>query len=565
MTCYNGDMMTLQGIWHNLTGRKEKAAVAPVMVEPQPQPAAPVTNIHLDIAPHDPLLAYVQNNRGVIELERLNLDSPALRQLREAEVQLVVPLVSQTELIGFISLGQRMSDQEYSSDDRKLLADLAVQAAPALRVAQLVRQQQLAFVERQRIEQELKVARLIQQTLLPQAVPDIDGYAVAAYYKPAREVGGDFYDFIYFADGKVGLIVADVTDKGVPAALVMATTRSILRAAAERLVAPGAVLARTNDVLCPEIPPKMFVTCFYALFDPATGHVRYANAGHDVPYRYTASGVTELRATGMPLGLLPGMGYEEKEATLQAGEYVLLYSDGLVEAHNPDREMFGFPRLQDLLADHADGATVNEFLLQQLATFTGEGWEQEDDVTMVVLQRLRRDVEREVWGVGGETTFHTPQPQRPHPTPYNLVQGQLLASFAVASAPDNEREAMLRVAEVVAGLPLTTKQVDRLKTAVSEATMNAMEHGNQYDPDKPVLLSVAQSETAVSVRITDQGGGVPARDAALPDLTAKLAGEQSPRGWGLFLIKNMVDEMNIYQDEQHHTVELVVNFVEIGD
>jgi serine phosphatase RsbU (regulator of sigma subunit) len=272
--------------------------------------------------------------------------------------------------------------------------DLATQAAPALRIAQLVQQQKLEAIERERIAQELRVARLIQQTLLPQELPALAGWGVSAYYQPARAVGGDFYDFLYFPDGKVGFIVADVTDKGVPAALVMATTRTLLRAAAERLEAPGAVLARTNDVLVQEIPPKMFVTCFYAMLDPATGHLRYANAGHDVPYHYTANGVLELRATGMPLGLMPGMRYEEKETTLAAGDYVLLYSDGLVEAHNPAREMFGFPRLQALLADQTDGRSLNQFLLDQLTAFTGPGWEQEDDVTLVTMQR------EEEWRVG---------------------------------------------------------------------------------------------------------------------------------------------------------------------
>jgi serine phosphatase RsbU (regulator of sigma subunit)/anti-sigma regulatory factor (Ser/Thr protein kinase) len=551
-----GDMMTtLQGFWRNLIGRKDEATAIPEMAEAAaPQPTTQITNINLAIAPYDPLLAYVQNNSGVIEVDRLNLDSPALRDLRQAGVQLVVPLLSQSELIGLVSLGQRMSDQEYSSDDRKLLADLAVQAAPALRVAQLVRQQQLAFVEKQRIEQELKVARLIQQTLLPQTVPDIDGYAVTAYYQPAREVGGDFYDFIYFEDGKIGLIVADVTDKGVPAALVMATTRSILRAAAERLVSPGAALARTNDVLTPEIPPKMFVTCFYALLDPATGHLRYANAGHDVPYCYTADGVVELRATGMPLGLMPGMVYEEKETTLQKDDYVLLYSDGIVEAHNPHREMFGFPRLQALLASHADGATVKDYVLEQLATFVGADWEQEDDVTLVTLQCLETGEQRLETGDSQSLVSNLQSPD----------EWETLADFEVASAPDNEREAMQQVTAVVADLPLTSKQVDRLKTAVAEATMNAMEHGNKYDPEKPVKISVARSETAVRVHITDQGGGKPVKDAATPDLEAKLIGEQSPRGWGLFLIKNMVDEMNIHQDDVHHTIELIVK-LEIGD
>ena len=324
------------------------------------------------------------------------------RLLRQADIKVVVPLVSQGELIGLINLGSRLSEQEYSSDDHKLLADLAAQATPALRVAQLVKQQQIAAAERERIEQELKVARLIQQTLLPQELPALSGWGVSAYYQPARAVGGDFYDFIYFDDGKVGFIVADVTDKGVPAALVMATTRTLLRAAAERLEAPGAVLARTNEVLVQEIPPKMFVTCFYAVLDPATGHLRYANAGHDVPYRYTADGVVELRATGHAAGPDARHALRRKRGALAPGEYMLLYSDGLVEAHNPTREMFGFPRLQALLATQADGDTLNDYLLQQLADFTGPGWEQEDDVTLVTLQRAER---RKDWRL---TSFQSP-------------------------------------------------------------------------------------------------------------------------------------------------------------
>ncbi len=323
-------------------------------------------------------------------MDKLLLDSPAVRAMKEAGVKLVVPLISQGDLIGLINLGSRRSEQEYTSDDYKLLQDLSTQAAPALKVAQLVEQQKLEAAERERIQQELRVARLIQQTLLPQELPQVGGWFVDAYYQPARAVGGDFYDFIYFEDGRIAFIVADVTDKGVPAALVMATTRSILRAAAERLESPGAVLERTNNVLVPEIPPKMFVTCFMAVLDPQTGHLCYANAGHDVPYHVTSNGVKELRATGMPLGLMPGMAYEEKETMLATDEYFLLYSDGLVEAHAPDREMFGFPRLQELLAGHRDAQDLNQFLLDQLADFTGPDWEQEDDVTLVTIQRHTR-------------------------------------------------------------------------------------------------------------------------------------------------------------------------------
>ncbi len=517
--------------------RKQKVAEA----QPAPAPAPlPVQDVLLgwDIAPNDPLLVYFQHSSGAVEVNRLHLDSPALRRLKEEGVAVIVPLVSQGELVGIINLGQRRSDQEYSSDDRRLLDDLAVQAAPAVRVAQLVRQQELAAVERERIETELRVARTIQQTLLPKELPALAGWEIAAHWQPAREVSGDFYDFLPFDDGRLGVIIADVTDKGVPAALVMATTRTLLRAAAERLVAPGDVLARANDVLCPDIPPKMFVTCLYAVLDPATGIVRYANAGHDTPYlRRGAGGVEELRARGMPLGLMPGMPYEEKEIVLNPGDTLLLYSDGLVEAHNTQRAMLGFPQLRSLTEGHAGGAALIPFLMDQLAAFTGPNWEQEDDVTLLTVQRLAATPAHQTAAAPGWRT---------------------LGEFDLPSAPGNERLAIEQVMQLVADAPLAPRQSDRLKTAVGEATMNAMEHGNRYQADLPVHITVLATDDLLQVRIVDHGGdrAVPTPDA--PDLDAKLAGLQSPRGWGLFLIKNMVDEMKVDADGEHHIVELTV-------
>src|ERR687893_3085166 len=380
-----------QGFWQSLFGRDGRQEPREEIVEPVVEAPSQEPGPEVEIAPNDPIVAYFASASGVVEIDKLDLDSPALRAMKEADIKVVVPLVSQGELIGLLNLGPRLSQQEYSADDRKLLNDLAPQPAPAVQVAQLVRQQQQQAQERERIEQELRVARLIQQTLLPKTLPELPGYDVAAYYQPAREVGGDFYDFIDLEDGRLGLVVGDVTDKGVPAALVMATTRTMLRAAAQRLLSPGEVLQRVNDVLVQDIPPNMFVTCLYAILDPGSGRVVYANAGHDLPYRRRAGrggAAEELRARGMPLGLMPGMGYEEKEMVLQKGESVLFYSDGLVEAHDPHREMFGFPRLQGLVGAHrSGGSSLISFLLAELARFTGEGWEQEDDITLVTLDR----------------------------------------------------------------------------------------------------------------------------------------------------------------------------------
>src|ERR687896_585347 len=381
-----------QGFWQSLFGRDEGHEPSEEFPEPVVEAPSQEPGPEVEIAPNDPIVAYFASASGVVEIDKLDLDSPALRAMKAADIKVVVPLVSQGELIGLLNLGPRLSQQEYSADDRKLLNDLATQTAPAVQVAQLVRQQQRQAQERERIEQELRVARLIQQTLLPKEVPDLEGYKLAAYYQPAREVGGDFYDFLKLDDEHLGLVVGDVTDKGVPAAIVMATTRTMLRASAQRLDSPGEVLKRVNDVIVRDIPPNMFITCLYAILDPESGLLRYANAGHDLPYRRrrisNSGGAEELRATGMPLGLLPGMSYEEKEIVLQRGDSVLFYSDGLVEAHDPQREMFGFPRLQGLVGAHrSDGPAMVNFLLSELARFTGDEWEQEDDITLVTLDR----------------------------------------------------------------------------------------------------------------------------------------------------------------------------------
>ena len=288
---------------------------------------------------------------------------------------------------------------ELVRDDALLLAVLlfgnAIRSRREL-MAETSARLQRAEEDRNREAQELSAARVIQQQLLPKELPPLPGWRVAAYYQPARAVGGDFYDILALPDGQVGFVIGDVTDKGIPAALVMATTHSILRGEvsevalthydAPALVSPGAVLERANDRLYPDIPAHMFVTCLYAVLDPATGRLRYANAGHNLPYLTTTEGATALRATGMPLGAMPHMTYEEKEVYLGPGDGVLFHSDGLVEAHNAAREMFGFPRLRKVV-EHSTRDELVEDCLSELRAFVGRDWEQEDDITLLSLQR----------------------------------------------------------------------------------------------------------------------------------------------------------------------------------
>src|SRR5215208_6886287 len=260
---------------------------------------------------------------------------------------------------------------------------------PKLMRQRLAQELEQERIERERIEQELEVARRIQQASLPKEVPELEGWQITPLYRPAREVGGDFYDFHFPSEGRVGLVVGDATGKGVPAALVMSTTCGMLQAVSQTLdsSSPGEVLERVNETLFARIPPDMFVTCFYAILEPNSGRLRYANAGHDLPYLWRGGEADELRATGMPLGLMPGMSYEEKEIVLDRGQGVFFYSDGLVEAHDPKGEMFGVPRLRALVAEHGEEGSLEEALLKELYSFVGEGWEQEDDITLLTLRR----------------------------------------------------------------------------------------------------------------------------------------------------------------------------------
>jgi serine phosphatase RsbU (regulator of sigma subunit) len=300
----------------------------------------------------------------------------------------VFTIVENTRLYNRLQ-GTYLEMEKKEAEVRRLNADLEK------RVAERTRQLKRAMAkrhqeaqERQRIEQDLRVARSIQQASLPTEVPTLKGWQLAPYYHSAREVGGDFYDFHLLSEGKLGLAVGDATGKGVPAALVMSTTCGMLRLAAQGLSTPAEMLQRVNDALFPNIPPNMFVTCFYTILDPERGSLTFANAGHDLPYlRRRGGGCEELRARGMPLGLMPGMSYEEKEIELDQGEAALFYSDGLVEAHDPRGEMFGFPRLRELVSEHAEERPLGDFLLEQLYSFVGDGWEQEDDITLLTLKR----------------------------------------------------------------------------------------------------------------------------------------------------------------------------------
>lgn len=280
----------------------------------------------------------------------------------------------------------------FRHSERATITDLRTRNAELARAYEQLKAAQAQLVAQEKLEHELKVARSIQERLLPKALPELPGWRLDAYWEPAHAVSGDFFDFLPLPDGRLGLAVGDVTGHGVPAALLMATTHSVMHAVAEAApaggLAPGSLLARANDVLCRDMPPAMFVTCLLGVLQPATGRLVLANAGHPLPCFLAAAGPAELRVRGMPLGLLPGQVYEEREVGLDPGDQLLLFTDGLDEARNQAGEMFGTGRTQHSLTTAAPGARLIDHVLTRLAEFTGPTWEPADDITLLTLQRL---------------------------------------------------------------------------------------------------------------------------------------------------------------------------------
>ena len=244
------------------------------------------------------------------------------------------------------------------------------------------------------LQNELSVANKMQQSILPTSFPTGSGFEIFGSMKPARDVGGDFFDVLSLEDGRIGLVVADVSDKGVPAALFMMSSRTLLKGSAIGLDSPGKVLSEVNQLLQEENDAAMFVTVFYATFDPETGQLAYANGGHNTPLVVHADGSSTVipPTGGVALGVVPGFAYGESSMTLQPGDRVVLYTDGVTEAENDQGDQFELERLCEIFIDGTpmDARATNEAVFAAVEAFAGDA-PQFDDVTCLTLRRSETD------------------------------------------------------------------------------------------------------------------------------------------------------------------------------
>jgi serine phosphatase RsbU (regulator of sigma subunit) len=318
--------------------------------------------------------------------ERFNIrQSVVLLGLRSI---LCVPLKLKERTIGVIYVDNRLQAGIFTQADLRLLSAIASSAAIAIENARLYQ----VAVEKGRLEQELLTARRVQVGLMPRQMPTLPGWEFIARWRPARQVGGDYYDFIETEDGKLGLVIADVTDKGTPAALFMAFTRSIVRSNLDHAASPAAGITRANRLICKESEHGLFVTLFYGLIDPATDTLTYVNAGHNPPALVSAtklsSPITWLSGTGMPLGVEEDNAYQQAVVQFKAGDFLAMYTDGITEAVDTDDNQFGVDRLQQVLvlSRQNSSAEIVAALERAIELFTG-GSPPNDDITLVIARR----------------------------------------------------------------------------------------------------------------------------------------------------------------------------------
>lgn len=341
----------------------------------------------------DPLIEIIEKEKR--ELTRFDvIEDPKHRKVSETCVahfdalrtSLMIPLVFQDNVIGLMNLGQKKSGKFYNRGDIDLLNVLANQGAVAIENARLFKEN----LEKQRMEEELNIARELQASMLPAECPNVDGYKIAAFSLSAKEVGGDFYDFAETDAGNIVMVLGDVTGKSVSGALVMSASRSIFRMLSEEDLSVDVIMNRANRRAIKDITTGMFVALLYASLDPRARMLTLCSAGQTQPIYLSArtgeASLLETRGDTFPLGIIAEAEYEETQLQLEAGDRVVLYTDGIVEAMNPVGEIFGFDRLLDTVTQA--GSSSAEVLLKnikaQVADFVREA-PQHDDLTVIVV------------------------------------------------------------------------------------------------------------------------------------------------------------------------------------
>jgi serine phosphatase RsbU (regulator of sigma subunit)/anti-sigma regulatory factor (Ser/Thr protein kinase) len=386
-----------------------------------------------------------------------------------------------------------------------------------------------------RITQEFDIARRMQSEMLPKAPPQIPGLRIAACSLPATEVGGDFYDFLPLDGNRLGLVIGDVSGKGVSGAMVMTGALSAIRFAAEENQTTNEILQRSNRRLVNDIQVNMFVAVFCGILDLGKNVLYYSNAGQTMPMLCRQGRVSFLpqseNGDRFPLGIRPQVNFEQMQIALLPGDLLVFYTDGIVDMVNGGIEPFGFERLQESIKRHAN-ASLNDLpqrLIADAESYTGVK-EHIDDLTLMIVK-----IDELNAPLNGEAMV-SEKASRDNETPGEV-------RLSLPSCLGYERMAMDAVAAMARMMGFSAERIEDLRTAVSETCINAIEHGNKLNAASRVDVLIRSSPQTLTVQVFDNGPGFTSAAHAVPQLEKKIRGEDDPRGWGLFLIEKLVDQV----------------------
>jgi sigma-B regulation protein RsbU (phosphoserine phosphatase) len=331
--------------------------------------------------------AMAMSMNGAYDPGKRSWPEPEAQVLRRASSALLVPVCFKDALLGMISLGPKLSNEDYDADDREFLNTLAYQAGVSIEHQRLGEQ-----------ERDLEKAREIQEALLPKQIPHLAGYSIAAAWQPARSVSGDYYDVFPVGDRKLVLCIADVSGKGLPAAMLMSNLQAAVRTIATAAMEPKQLCERINRVIHSNILSGRFITFFYCLLDADTRHLTYTNAGHNPPLLMRKDGALErLEKGGLVLGIFPDSSFAQGEVDLAAGDRLLLFTDGVSEAENPDQQEFGEARLASALrtAPGESAEALQQYVMAEVTEFCASHFHDDASVLAVVVEAAAGAVQSE--------------------------------------------------------------------------------------------------------------------------------------------------------------------------
>lgn len=446
---------------------------------------------------------------------------------------IAIPIMVKNGLLGIINIARKHSSQKQivTQDDLNTLSTITTLSGTAIQNAIMYQE----TLHRQRLNQELKVANAIQNKLLPQKLPDFDRIHFGALSMPAREIGGDFYDFFPLKGGKIGIAIADIVGKGVPAGLFMAMLKSILHTNITSIESPKKAMEKINKILYKDPVVNKFIPLFYAILDPKKATLKYCNAGHEPAIVLSQGTFLALDTEGLPLGALEKSDYEEKIVTLSEADVVLFFTDGIVDARNKAGKRFGYEQLQTIIKKYAklnSQALVNKIYAHVTKYIKNE--EHLDDITLVV---LKSDKSKKV--------------------DLKKISPIKVKKIRVNSSKQNIKKVRKEVNLIAQDMGFSSSDTFNLKLAVNEAQANIIEHAYQGSDKGDILFYFYIYSDRLEIIVKDFGMGtkpIPIKDENHLD-------ELEGSGLGVYLIKTLVDNVEYKRIEKVGTELKLIKYL----